>query len=88
MTTVRILALIFAFIVALVAIAESEHTKREKERLKSTLRSEESKHGYAEGYFSTSIGKDENERSEALEKYREKLETGFVEIKKKLRDQD
>ena len=81
MSAIPILGVIFAFIVAIVWIAESEHTKRQKDKIDATLRSEEMSRGYTPGSYS--IRNDDN-----LKRVRDRLEEGIVELKKRIKTID
>ena len=87
MIAVSILCVIFAFIIAIVWIAESEHTKREKSKIEATLRSEEMARGYKAGTYSISDNEDED-LPENLKRVRDRLEEGIVDLKKRINKMD
>ena len=87
MIAVSILCVIFAFIIAIVWIAESEHTKREKSKIEATLRSEEMARGYAAGSYTLGDSKEED-LPENLKRVRDRFEEGIVELKKRINKMD
>ena len=87
MIAVSILSVIFAFIIAIVWIAESEHTKREKSKIEATLRSEEMARGYEAGSYTLGDSKEED-LPENLKRVRERFEEGIVELKKRINKMD
>ena len=87
MIAVSILCVIFAFIIAIVWIAESEHTKREKSKIEATLRSEEMARGYEAGSYTLGDSKEED-LPENLKRVRERFEEGIVELKKRINKMD
>lgn len=87
MIAVSILCVIFAFIIAIVWIAESEHTKREKSKIEATLRSEEMARGYEAGSYTLGESKEED-LPENLKRVRDRFEEGIVELKKRINKMD
>ena len=87
MIAVSILCVIFAFIIAIVWIAESEHTKREKSKIEATLRSEEMARGYEAGSYTLGDSKEED-LPENLKRVRDRFEEGIVELKKRINKMD
>ena len=87
MIAVSILCVIFAFIIAIVWIAESEHTKREKSKIEATLRSEEMARGYEAGSYTLGDSKEEN-LPENLKRVRDRFEEGIVDLKKRINKMD
>ena len=87
MIAVSILCVIFAFIIAIIWIAESEHTKREKSKIEATLRSEEMARGYEAGSYTLGDSKEED-LPENLKRVRERFEEGIVELKKRINKMD
>ena len=87
MIAVSILCVIFAFIIAIVWIAESEHTKREKSKIEATLRSEEMARGYEAGTYSIRDNEEED-LPENLKRVRDRFEEGIVELKKRINKMD
>ena len=87
MIAVSILCVIFAFIIAIVWIAESEHTKREKSKIEATLRSEEMARGYKAGFYTLGESKEED-LPENLKRVRDRFEEGIVELKKRINKMD
>lgn len=83
MIAVSILCVIFAFIIAIVWIAESEHTKREKSKIEATLRSEEMARGYEAGSYTLGDSKEED-LPENLKRVRDRFEEGIVDLKKRI----
>lgn len=87
MIAVSILSVIFAFIIAIVWIAESEHTKREKSKIEATLRSEEMARGYEAGSYTLGDSKEED-LPENLKRVRDRFEEGIVDLKKRINKMD
>ena len=87
MIAVSILCVIFAFIIAIIWIAESEHTKREKTKIEATLRSEEMARGYEAGSYTLGDSKEED-LPENLKRVRDRFEEGIVELKKRINKMD
>ena len=87
MIAILILCVIFAFIIAIVWIAESEHTKREKTKIEATLRSEEMARGYEAGTYSISDNED-GDLPEKIKWVRDRLEEGIVDLKKRINNMD
>ena len=87
MIAVSILSVIFAFIIAIVWIAESEHTKREKSKIEATLRSEEMARGYEAGSYTLGDSKEED-LPENLKRIRDRFEEGIVVLKKRINKMD
>ena len=87
MIAVSILCVIFAFIIAIVWIAESEHTKREKSKIEATLRSEEMARGYEAGSYTLGDSKEED-LPENLKRVRDRFEEGIVVLKKRINKMD
>ena len=87
MIAVSILCVIFAFIIAIIWIAESEHTKREKTKIEATLRSEEMTRGYEAGSYTLGESKEED-LPENLKRVRDRFEEGIVELKKRINKMD
>ena len=87
MIAIPILCVIFVFIIAIVWIAESEHTKREKSKIEATLRSEEMARGYEAGSYTLGDSKEED-LPENLKRVRERFEEGIVELKKRINKMD
>ena len=87
MIAVSILCVIFAFIVVIVWIAESEHTKREKSKIEATLRSEEMARGYEAGSYTLGDSKEED-LPENLKRVRDRFEEGIVDLKKRINKMD
>ena len=87
MIAVSILCVIFAFIIAIVWIAESEHTKREKSKIEATLRSEEMARGYEAGSYTLGESKEED-LPENLKRVRDRFEEGIVDLKKRINKMD
>ena len=87
MIAVSILCVIFAFIIAIVWIAESEHTKREKLKIEATLRSEEMARGYEAGSYTLGDSKEED-LPENLKRVRDRFEEGIVVLKKRINKMD
>ena len=87
MIAVSILCVIFAFIIAIVWIAESEHTKREKSKIEATLRSEEMARGYEAGSYTLGESKEED-LPENSKRVRDRFEEGIVDLKKRINKMD
>ena len=87
MSAIPILGVIFAFIIAIVWVAESEHTKREKAKIESALRSEEMARGYEAGSYTLGDSKEED-LPENLKRVRDRFEEGIVELKKRINKMD
>ena len=87
MIAILILCVIFAFIIAIVWIAESEHTKREKSKIEATLRSEEMARGYEAGSYTLGDSKEED-LPENLKRVRDRFEEGIVDLKKRINKMD
>ena len=87
MIAVSILCVIFAFIIAIIWIAESEHTKREKSKIEATLRSEEMARGYEAGSYTLGDSKEED-LPENLKRVRDRFEEGIVVLKKRINKMD
>ena len=87
MIAILILCVIFAFIIAIVWIAESEHTKREKTKIEATLRSEEMARGYEAGSYTLGDIKEED-LPENLKRVRDRFEEGIVDLKKRINKMD
>ena len=87
MIAISILCVIFAFIIAIVWIAESEHTKREKSKIEATLRSEEMARGYEAGSYTLGDSKEED-LPENLKRVRDRFEEGIVVLKKRINKMD
>ena len=87
MIAVSILCVIFAFIIAIIWIAESEHTKREKTKIEATLRSEEMARGYEAGSYTLGDSKEED-LTKNLKRVRDRFEEGIVDLKKRINKMD
>ena len=87
MIAILILCVIFAFIIAIIWIAESEHTKREKTKIEATLRSEEMARGYEAGSYTLGDSKEED-LPENLKRVRDRFEEGIVDLKKRINKMD
>ena len=87
MIAILILCVIFAFIITIVWIAESEHTKREKSKIEATLRSEEMAKGYEAGSYTLGESKEED-LPENLKRVRYRFEEGIVDLKKRINKMD
>ena len=87
MIAIPILSVIFAFIIAIVWIAESQHTKREKSKIEATLRSEEMARGYEAGSYTLGDSKEED-LPENLKRVRDRFEEGIVDLKKRINKMD
>ena len=84
MSAIPTLGVIFAFIIAIVWVAESEHTKREKAKIEATLRSEEMARGYKAGTYSIRDNEEED-LPENLKRVRDRLEDGFLDFKDRIK---
>ena len=84
MSAIPILGVIFVFIIAIVWVAESEHTKREKAKIEATLRSEEMARGYKAGTYSIRDNEEED-LPENLKRVRDRLEDGFLDLKDRIK---
>ena len=80
MSAVFILVVIFTSIIAIVWIVEREQTKRERNKIEETLRSEEMMRGYEAGTYNLSDEKEED-LPENLKRVRDRLEDGFLDLK-------
>ena len=87
MSAIPILGVIFVFIIAIVWVAESEHTKREKAKIEATLRSEEMARGYEAGSYTLGESKEED-LPENLKRVRDRFEEGIVDLKKRINKMD
>lgn len=87
MSAIPILGVIFAFIIAVVWIAESESTKRQIDKIEATLRSEEMSRGYNPGTYKLKEEKEED-LPENIKRVRERLEEGIVDLKKRIKTMD
>ena len=87
MSAVSILVVIFTSIIAIVWIVEREQTKRERNKIEETLRSEEMMRGYEAGTYNLGDEKEED-LPENLKRVRERLEEGIVELKKRINKMD
>ena len=87
MSAIPILGVIFAFIIAIVWVAESEHTKREKAKIEAALRSEEMARGYEAGSYTLGESKEED-LPENLKRVRDRFEEGIVDLKKRINKMD
>ena len=87
MSAIPILGVIFAFIIAIVWVAESEHTKREKAKIEATLRSEEMARGYEAGSYTLGESKEED-LTKNLKRVRDRFEEGIVDLKKRINKMD
>ncbi|MGN1189979.1 MAG: hypothetical protein ACI4SL_06260, partial [Candidatus Ornithospirochaeta sp.] len=72
MSAIPILGVIFAFLIGVVYIAESEHTKRHRDKIEATLRSEEMARGYDPGTYSLK-SEEEEDSPENIKRVRERL---------------
>ena len=84
MSAVSILVVIFTSIIAIVWIVEREQTKREKNKIEETLRSEEMMRGYEAGTYNLSEEKEED-LPENLKRVRDRLEDGFLDLKDRIK---
>ncbi|MCI7455486.1 MAG: hypothetical protein MSA93_09305 [Spirochaetales bacterium] len=84
MSAVSILVVIFTSIIAIVWIVEREQTKRERNKIEETLRSEEMMRGYKAGTYNLSEEKEED-LPENLKRVRDRLEDGFLDLKDRIK---
>lgn len=84
MSAVSILVVIFTSIIAIVWIVEREQTKRERNKIEETLRSEEMMRGYEAGTYNLSEEKEED-LPENLKRVRDRLEDGFLDLKDRIK---
>ena len=84
MSVVSILVVIFTSIIAIVWIVEREQTKRERNKIEETLRSEEMMRGYEAGTYNISDEKEED-LPENLKRVRDRLEDGFLDLKDRIK---
>ena len=84
MRAVSILVVIFTSITAIVWIVEREQTKRERNKIEETLRSEEMMRGYEAGTYNLSEEKEED-LPENLKRVRDRLEDGFLDLKDRIK---
>ena len=84
MSAVSILVVIFTSIIAIVWIVEREQTKRERNKIEETLRSEEMMRGYEAGTYNRSEEKEED-LPENLKRVRDRLEDGFLDLKDRIK---
>ena len=84
MRAVSILVVIFTSIIAIVCIVEREQTKRERNKIEETLRSEEMMRGYEAGTYNLSEEKEED-LPENLKRVRDRLEDGFLDLKDRIK---
>ena len=84
MSAVSILVVIFTSIIAIVWIVEREQTKRERNKIEETLRSEEMMRGYEAGTYNLSEEKEED-LPENLKRVRDRLEDGFWDLKDRIK---
>ena len=84
MSAVFILVVIFTSIIAIVWIVEREQTKRERNKIEETLRSEEMMRGYEAGTYNLSDEKEED-LPENLKRVRDRLEDGFLDLKDRIK---
>lgn len=84
MSAVSILVVIFTSIIAIVWIVEREQTKRERNKIEETLRSEEMMRGYEAGTYSLRDEKEED-LPENLKRVRDRLEDGFLDFKDRIK---
>ena len=84
MSAVSILVVIFTSITAIVWIVEREQTKRERNKIEETLRSEEMMRGYEAGTYNLSDEKEED-LPENLKRVRDRLEDGFLDLKDRIK---
>ena len=85
MSVVSILVVIFTSIIAIVWIVEREQTKRERNKIEETLRSEEMMRGYEAGTYNLSDEKEED-LPENLKRVRDRLEDGFLDLKDRIKN--
>ena len=84
MSAVSILVVIFTSIIAIVWIVEREQTKRERNKIEETLRSEEMMRGYEAGTYNLMDEKKED-LPENLKRVRDRLEDGFLDLKDRIK---
>ena len=84
MSAVSILVVIFTSIIAIVWIVERELTKRERNKIEETLRSEEIMRGYEAGTYNLGDEKEED-LAENLKRVRDRLEDGFLDLKDRIK---
>ena len=84
MSAVSILVVIFTSIIAIVWIVEREQTKRERNKIEETLRSEEMMRGYEAGTYSIRDNEEED-LPENLKRVRDRLEDGFLDLKDRIK---
>ena len=84
MSAVSILVVIFTSIIAIVWIVEREQTKRERNKIEETLRSEEMMRGYEAGTYNLRDEKEED-LPENLKRVRDRLENGFLDLKDRIK---
>ena len=84
MSAISILVVIFTSITAIVWIVEREQTKRERNKIEETLRSEEMMRGYEAGTYNISDEKEED-LPENLKRVRDRLEDGFLDLKDRIK---
>ena len=84
MSAVSILVVIFTSIIAIVWIVEREQTKRERNKIEETLRSEEMMRGYEAGTYKLRDEKEED-LPENLKRVRDRLEDGFLDLKDRIK---
>ena len=84
MSAVFILVVIFTSIIAIVWIVEREQTKRERNKIEETLRSEEMMRGYEAGTYNLGDEKEED-LPENLKRVRDRLEDGFLDLKERIK---
>ena len=85
MSVVSILVVIFTSIIAIVWIVEREQTKRERNKIEETLRSEEMMRGYEAGTYNLRDEKEED-LPENLKRVRDRLEDGFLDLKDRIKN--
>ena len=84
MSAVFILVVIFTSIIAIVWIVEREQTKRERNKIEETLRSEEMMRGYEAGTYNLGDEKEED-LPENLKRVRDRLEDSFLDLKDRIK---
>lgn len=84
MSAVSILVVIFTSIIAIVWIVEREQTKRERNKIEETLRSEEMMRGYEAGTYNLGDEKEED-LPENLKRVRDRLEDSFLDLKDRIK---
>ena len=84
MSAVSILVVIFTSNIAIVWIVEREQTKRERNKIEETLRSEEMMRGYEAGTYNLGDEKEED-LPENLKRVRDRLEDGFLDLKDRIK---